>query len=88
MGRKDDAIREGLRGLEMLPYEKEALRGGQRVIDLAGIYAAVGEPESAMDRLEFLLERPTAVSIPLLRVDPVWDPIREHPRFRALVAER
>jgi serine/threonine-protein kinase len=87
MGRKDDAIREGLRGLEMLPYEKEALRGGQRVIDLAGIYAAVGEPESAVDRLEFLLERPTAVSIPLLRVDPVWDPIREHSRFQALVAE-
>jgi tetratricopeptide (TPR) repeat protein len=87
MGRKDDAIGEGLRGVEMLPYEKEALRGGKRVSDLAGIYAAVGEPELAIDRLEFLLERPTAVSVPLLRVDPVWDPIREHPRFRALVAE-
>jgi serine/threonine-protein kinase len=87
LGRKDDAIREGLRGVRMLPYEKEALRGGQRVIDLARIYAAVGEPELAIDRLEFLLKRPAAISVPLLRVDPVWDPIREHPRFRALVAE-
>jgi serine/threonine protein kinase/Flp pilus assembly protein TadD len=87
LGRKDDAIREGLRGVELLPYEKEALRGAHRLFDLAGIYAAVGEPELAIDRLEFLLERPTSVSVPWLRVDPLWDPIREHPQFQALVAE-
>jgi serine/threonine protein kinase/Flp pilus assembly protein TadD len=87
LGRKDDAIREGLRGVELLPYEKEALRGAHRVADLAAIYARVGEPELAVDHLEFLLARPTAISVPMLRVDPVWDPIRDHPRFQALVAE-
>ncbi len=87
MGRKDDAIREGLRGVEMLPYEKEALRGGQRVKDLAEIYAVVGEPELAVERLEFLLGRPTAVSVALLEVDPVWDSIRRDSEFQALLAE-
>ena len=62
LGRKNEAIREGLRGVEMLPYEKEAMRGAQRVMDLAAIYARVGEPELAIERLEFLLERPAAIS--------------------------
>ncbi len=87
LGRKQEAVRHGLRGVEMLPYEKEALRGARRVLELAEIYAVVGEPDLAIDRLEFLLDRPGFVSRPYLRVDPTWDPIREHPRFVRLVGE-
>jgi tetratricopeptide (TPR) repeat protein len=81
LGRKEDAIREGRKGVELLPYEQEALRGARRVMDLAAIYAEVGEPDLAIDQLEFLLARPTLVSAASLDVDPTWNAIRGHPRF-------
>jgi hypothetical protein len=51
----------------------------------------VGEYEKAIDQLEYLLSIPSSeflwqvVSIPLLRIDPQWDPLREHPRFQGLL---
>ncbi len=87
LGRKDDAIREGKLGVELLPVTKDALKGLGRVEDSARIYVMVGEFEAAIDQLEFLLSRPGWTSIPLLRLDPAWDPLREHPRFMQLVGD-
>jgi serine/threonine protein kinase len=85
LGRKEDAIREGKLGVEMLPVSKEAIRGLYRVEALAKIYVMVGEFDLAFDRLEFLLSRPGEMSIPLLRLDPAWKPLRNHPRFIELL---
>jgi TolB-like protein/Flp pilus assembly protein TadD len=85
LGRKDDAIREGNIGVNLLPITKEAIRGPVRVCDLALIYVMVGEPDPAMDRIEFLLSIPGELSPPLLRLDPDWAPLRDHPRFKKLV---
>jgi len=85
LGRKDDAIREGKLGVELLPVTKEAMRGLCRVEELARIYVMVGEYDLAIDQLEFLLSNPAWMSIPLLRLDPAWDPLRDHPRFQKLV---
>jgi len=85
LGRKEDAVREGKLAVEMLSVTKDALRGPYRVEDLARIYVMVGEFEAAVYQLEFLLERPSKISIPLLRLDPAWDPLHEHPRFKKLV---
>jgi tetratricopeptide (TPR) repeat protein len=87
LGRKEDAIREELRGVELLPYEKEALRGAQRIRELAQIYTRVGEPDLAIDRLEFLLGRPGFDSRRYLKLDPTWTPLRNHPRFQQLVEQ-
>ena len=88
LGRKEDALREGKLGVEMLPVTKEAWRGLYRVQTLAEIYVMVGEFDAAIDQLEFLLSHPAWISIPLLRLDPVWDPLRDHPRFKKLVDGR
>jgi len=45
----------------------------------------VGEYDLAIDQLEFLLSKPGVLSIPLLRLDPAWEPLREHPDFKKLV---
>jgi tetratricopeptide (TPR) repeat protein len=87
LGRKQDAIREGKLAVEMLPVSKEAMRGPSRVEDLAKIYVMVGEFDAAIGQLEFLLSRPGKISIPLLRLDPAWNPLRDHPRFKKLVDE-
>ncbi len=86
LGLKADAIRAGKRGVELLPISKEAWRGSFRLLDLAQIYAMTGEPDLAMDLLHELLASPTdAISVALLKIDPTWAPLREHPRFQSLL---
>ena len=85
LGRKEDALREGKLAVELLPISKEAWGGTYRVEDLARIYAMVGEYDSAIERLEFLLSVPGEMSIPLLRLDPAWKPLRDHRRFKKLL---
>ena len=85
LGRKQDAIREGKLGVELLPVTKEAWKGLYRIADLARVYVMVGEHDLAIDQLEFLLSKPGELSIPLIQLDPAWDPLRNHPRFKKLV---
>jgi serine/threonine-protein kinase len=87
LGRKQDAIREGKLAVELLPLTKDTMGGYWRASDLARIYVMVGEFDLAVDQIEFLLSIPGGLSIPLLRLDPVWAPLREHPRFKKLVQE-
>jgi tetratricopeptide (TPR) repeat protein len=87
LGRKEDALREGKLGVKLLPVTKEAKKGPSRVDDLARIYVMVGEFDAAIDQLEFLLSNPGWMSIPLLRLDPAWDPLHDHPRFKRLLEE-
>ena len=86
LGRREEALRAGQKGVELLPISKEAYRGYYRELDLAIIYTMVGEYEAAIDKLAYLLSIPGDLSVPLLKLDPTWDPLREHPRFEALVA--
>ena len=51
----------------------------------ARIYVMVGEYDAAIDQLDFLLSIPSRISVPLLRIDPLYDPPRDHPRFQALL---
>jgi len=85
LGRKQDAIREGRLAVELLPVNKDAYRGFHRAKDLAQIYVMVGEFDAAIDQLEFLLSIPGDLSVPLVRLEPVWAPLREHPRFKKLL---
>ena len=86
LGRKRDAIEEGRRGVELLPVGKEAQKGYYGESDLARIYTMVGEHDAAIDRLEHLLSIPGDLTPAWLRIDPSWDPLRQHPRFQALIA--
>jgi serine/threonine-protein kinase len=52
----------------------------------ARILAQAGEADAALDEIERLLAQPSWLSVHTLRLDPLWDPIRDHPRFRALLA--
>ena len=85
LGRKEDAVREGKLGIELLPVTKEAYRGTFRVENLARIYVMVGDFDLAIDQLEHLFKIPSELSIPLLQLDPTWDPLRDQPRFKKLL---
>jgi serine/threonine-protein kinase len=86
LGRREDAIREGEAAVELLPMSREAYMGAIRAEDLARIYTMVGAYEAAIDQLAVLLAVPSQAAVPMLRLDPTWARLRDHPRFQALVA--
>jgi tetratricopeptide (TPR) repeat protein len=85
LGRKQDAIREGKMGTDLLPVSKEAYRGFYRVEELARIYVMVGDHEEAIRLLEYLMSIPGDLGIGALRLDPAWSPLHVNPRFQALL---
>ena len=87
LGRKDEAILKGKRALELLPVSTDAYHGTDLVKSLAVIYAMVGEYDAALDEIEYLLSIPSGVSVQTLRIDPDFDPLRDHPRFHELLEE-
>jgi TolB-like protein/predicted Zn-dependent protease len=85
LGLKDRAIQEAKKATALLPVSKEFWRGTLRVKDLAQVYVMVGEYDKAFDQIEYLLSIPGELSVPLLKIDPVWAPLRALPRFQNLV---
>jgi serine/threonine protein kinase/tetratricopeptide (TPR) repeat protein len=86
LGRKEEAIREGRRGVALDPVSKDARDGPYFQHQLVRIYMLVGEPEKALDKLEPLLKIPYFLSPGWLKIDPNFDPLRKNPRFQKLVA--
>ncbi len=85
LGRKQDAIREGKVGVDQARGNKDAANGFARIENLAQIYAMVGEYDEAIRLLEDLMSKPTLLGIGALRLDPAWKPLRDKPRFQALL---
>jgi hypothetical protein len=85
-GRREEAVREGRRGVELLPISRDAFSGPYRQHILARIYILTGEEEKALDTLEPLLLVPYFLTPAWLRLDPTYDPLRHNPRFVKLVA--
>jgi len=85
LGRKQEAIAEGKRAVDLLPESQDAFDGPLGVGALAEIYACTCESDEALRLIEHLLGTPSGVTIPLLKLDPVWDPLRKDPRFQALI---
>jgi TolB-like protein/Flp pilus assembly protein TadD len=85
LGRKEEAIREGKRAVELLPESQDAFDGPEATAALAQIYAWTGERDQAFSLLDHLLITPNGLTVPILKLDPVWDSLRTDPRFQALV---
>jgi serine/threonine-protein kinase len=86
LGRKEDAIREGRRAVELLPVAKDSLAGAGIMEYLAIIYAWTGEKTLAIDQVAATLQIPSSLNYGKLRLHPFWDPLRGDPRFEKLVA--
>jgi len=88
LGRNGDALRLSRQAADSISIEKDALAGPNFQDGLAQIEARAGAPEEAIRRLRRLLSIPAGgvASIARLKVDPVWDPIRNRPDFQQLIS--
>ncbi len=86
LGRKDEALREGRRAVELLPVEKDSFNGALMIHYLAMIAAWVGEKDLAFEQLALSARTPNGATYGELKLDPFWDPLRGEPRFEQIVA--
>ena len=85
LDQKQEAIAEGKRAVELLPESQDALDGPQCTSALAEIYACTGEFDEAFRLLDHLFAIPCNLTVPMFKLDPVWDPLRKDPRYQALI---
>ena len=87
LGRKEKAIQEVKKGVELVPYNKDFQSHLSATRDMAQIYVMVGKYDAAIDKIEYLLSIPGELSIHLLQLDPAWDPLRGNTRFQNLIKQ-
>jgi TolB-like protein/Tfp pilus assembly protein PilF len=95
LGDKAAALALAERAMAVTPIQKDAVDGPAPIEILARVAAQVGEPDRAIDALQKLLSMPSsgpfALNLPLtpalLRLDPMFDPLRNDPRFQKLAAD-
>jgi TolB-like protein/Tfp pilus assembly protein PilF len=88
LGRKEDALREGRRAVELLPVEKDSINGAHIIEYFAMTAAWVGEKDLACEQLAKAEQLPGygTITYGQLKLMPYWDPLRDNPRFEKIVA--
>jgi TolB-like protein/DNA-binding winged helix-turn-helix (wHTH) protein/Flp pilus assembly protein TadD len=86
LGRKEDALREGWRAVELIPVEKDATNGTRVIGVLAIIAAWVGDNDLACKQLAVVIHRRNEITYGELKLEPQWDPLRGEPCFEKIVA--
>jgi len=85
LGEKDAALAEAQRATELLPESKDAFGGPEIAAGMAEVHVILGDNGRAIEILDGLLSRPSAVTVQGLKINPIWDPLRNDPRFQALL---
>jgi hypothetical protein len=88
LGNKEEALKWGKKATELNPIQSDPWGSGEEILlDLVQIYVLCGEYDEALDALETLLTIPGLVTRWRVRLNPSFDPLRDHPRFKRLVGE-
>jgi tetratricopeptide (TPR) repeat protein len=86
LGRKEEALREGRRAIELLPVTKDSINGIHMMEYLAMICAWTDEKDVALQQLAIVTQTPGQLSYGQLKLHPYWDSLRGDPRFEKIVA--
>jgi tetratricopeptide (TPR) repeat protein len=86
LGRKEEAIREAQRAVDLVPIAKDSYNGPDIIANLALVYAWTGERDRALEQLEIVATIPAGPPYGDLKFNPCWDSLRGDPRFDKIVA--
>jgi len=86
LGRKEEALHEGRRAVELLPIEKDEIGGARIILCLARIAAWIGDSSLACEQLAIAIRHPGRLSYGDLKLLPWWDQLRGDPCFEKIVA--
>lgn len=87
MGRAADAVAAGRRYVAGAHPELQADWRWLREIRLATVHALLGQPRECVELLDRLLKVPSGLTVPMLKIDPIWDRVRDDPGFKALLED-
>ena len=87
LGRKDEALREGRRAIELLPITKDSIDGAELMKYVGVIYAWCGEKDLAIKQIAATLKIPNTLSYGNLKLHPYWDSLRGDPRFDKIITD-
>ena len=87
LGRKDEALREGRRAIELLPITKDSIDGAELMKYVGVIYAWCGEKDLAIKQIAATLKIPNTLSYGNLKLHPNWDSLRGDPRFEKIITD-
>ena len=87
LGEKEAALAEAKRATELLPESKDAFEGPSITEAVAIVHCIVGDTDRAIELLDGLLARPSVTSVPMLKINPIWDPLRHDSRFQDLIVK-
>jgi TolB-like protein len=85
LGEKEAAMAEAKRAMDLLPESKDSFGGPDITEAAAQVYGLVGAKDQAFTLLDHLLSKPSSVTVPNLKLNPLWDPLRDDPRFQGLL---
>jgi serine/threonine protein kinase/tetratricopeptide (TPR) repeat protein len=88
LGQRDAAVREAERSTELMPMAVDPVDGAYALVALAQVHTVLGNRDTACEKISFLLElhAPKLLTVPFLRLDPIYDPLRGSKGFEALLA--
>jgi len=87
LGEKDAALAEAQRATELRPESKDAFGGPEITEGTAQVHAFLGDSARAIEILDGLLNRPSSVTVESLKINPLWDSLRDDPQFQALLTK-
>jgi serine/threonine-protein kinase len=87
LGQREQAAQHADRAVELARERNDAVVASGFDVFRASVYSLTGDADAAVAQLEHVLSVPAFLSVAELKVDPTWDPIRDHPGFRRLIAQ-
>jgi tetratricopeptide (TPR) repeat protein len=84
-GDNKKAIENAQKAVKLKPLKLDAWQGYDKELDLTRIYVLTGEYDLAMDKIEYLLTIPGDLSVPVLKIDPLYDKLHDLPRFQKIL---
>jgi serine/threonine-protein kinase len=85
LGRTEEALESAHRAMELSPVSRDAFDGPDWIVNMARVQMMVGQTQEAITNLGLALDIPSRISTELVRLDPIWEPLRAEPGFQALL---